>query len=58
MVTAVIEAGLRLEFLREHDYSPSKRWPFLEQRAAKHFRFPEGQPRLPLMYSLRAVKDR
>lgn len=58
VVTAVIEAGLRLEFLHEHDHSPSKRWPFLEQRAAKHFRFPEGQPRLPLMYSLRAVKDR
>jgi SAM-dependent methyltransferase len=56
VVSALIGAGLRLEFLHEHNYSPSQRWPFLERLGSHHFRFPEGKPRLPLMYSLRAVK--
>jgi hypothetical protein len=29
------------------------RWPFLEQNGDS-YRMPAGQPRLPLMYSLRA----
>ena len=53
VVSAVIEAGLEVELLSEHDYTLFPRWPFLERRGSL-YRFPEGRPRLPLMYSLRA----
>ena len=29
-------------------------WPFLEKAGRRKWRMPEGRPRLPLMYSLRA----
>ena len=56
VVSAVIEAGLRLEFLHEHDYTLYPQWPFLEKSGFDTYRMPEGTPRLPLMYSLRARK--
>jgi hypothetical protein len=59
VVTAVLGAGLRLELLSEHDYTLFPRFPHLiEDRelltAGVVYRQPEGGPRLPLMYSLRA----
>ena len=56
VVTALVEAGLHLEFLHEHDYTLWARWPFLERRSIDEYRLPEGMPSLPLMYSLRARK--
>ena len=53
VVSAVIDAGLGLELLHEHDYTLHARWPFLVERDG-FYRLPEGRPRLPLMYSLRA----
>jgi 2-polyprenyl-3-methyl-5-hydroxy-6-metoxy-1,4-benzoquinol methylase len=53
VVSAVIDAGLEIELLHEHDYTLFARWPFLEGRDGL-YRQPEGKPRLPLMYSLRA----
>jgi 2-polyprenyl-3-methyl-5-hydroxy-6-metoxy-1,4-benzoquinol methylase len=53
VVSAVIDAGLELELLHEHDYTLFPRWPFLEQHGAVYNQ-PAGRPRLPLMYSLRA----
>lgn len=58
VVTALIEAGLRLEFLHEHADTLFARWPLLE-RAPEHpgvYRLPAGMPSLPLMYSLRAKR--
>ena len=52
-LAAVIDAGLEIELLHEHDYTLFARWPFLEGRDGL-YRQPEGKPRLPLMYSLRA----
>ena len=57
IVSAVIDAGLRLQFLHEHDYTVTPRWPFLEKHGFDQFRFPAGRPRLPLMFSLRAVLE-
>ncbi len=54
VVSAVIEAGLVLEFLHEHDYTLFPRWPFLEKSGFDTYRLPDGTPKLPLMYSLRA----
>ncbi len=61
VVTAVLGAGFRLELLHEHDYTLFPRFSHLiEDREALEagvvYRQPEGKPRLPLMYSLRAVK--
>jgi 2-polyprenyl-3-methyl-5-hydroxy-6-metoxy-1,4-benzoquinol methylase len=56
VVSAVIEAGLVLEFLHEHSYTLFPRWPFVEKSGGDTYRLPEGTPELPLMYSLRARK--
>ena len=52
----MIGAGLDLEFLHEHDYTLFPRWPFLEKSGFDTYRQPDGTPKLPLMYSLRARK--
>ena len=54
VVSALVAAGLRLEFLHEHDHTLFARWPFLEKAADGTYRFPAGMPSLPLMYSLLA----
>lgn len=61
VVGAVLGAGLRLEHFNEHDYTLFPRWPHLEVDretlgAGEVYRQPEGAPRVPLMYSLRARK--
>jgi SAM-dependent methyltransferase len=50
----VLGAGLRLEFFAEHDHTLFPRWPHLVAEPGGIYRQPEGSPRLPLMYSLRA----
>jgi SAM-dependent methyltransferase len=54
IVTAITRAGLRLEFLHEHDTTLFERFPVLRRDAEGVYRFPEGSPRIPLMFSLRA----
>jgi 2-polyprenyl-3-methyl-5-hydroxy-6-metoxy-1,4-benzoquinol methylase len=53
VVSAVIDAGLQVELLHEHDFTLVLRWPFLEERGGG-YRMPAGRPRVPLMYSVRA----
>ncbi|MBF8187416.1 class I SAM-dependent methyltransferase [Nonomuraea sp. K274] len=53
VVTAVSGAGLRVEFLHEHDHTLFQRYPTLVADEGE-YRFPEGSPKIPLMYSLRA----
>jgi SAM-dependent methyltransferase len=59
VVSAVLDAGLRLELFHEHDYTLFPRFPHLIEdgetlSAGYVYRQPAGEPRLPLMYSLRA----
>ncbi len=54
VVSALIAAGLRIEFLHEHDYTLFPRWPFLERRDDGSYRLPQEMPALPLMYSVLA----
>lgn len=59
VLSAVLEAGLALELFHEHDYTLFPRFPdMVADRellgAGVVYRQPEGRPRLPLMYSLRA----
>ncbi|MFI6733111.1 class I SAM-dependent methyltransferase [Nonomuraea sp. NPDC050451] len=53
VVSAVAAAGLRVEFLREHDRTYFRRFGTLVA-GQEGFRIPEGAPRIPLLYSLRA----
>jgi SAM-dependent methyltransferase len=55
VLTALAGAGLRLNFLREHDVTLFPRFPVL-RRSNGEYRFPPGQARVPLMYSLRATR--
>ena len=60
IVSAVIDAGLQIEFLREHEWTVYAALPWLEETEPGIWRLPsgEGEPdrRLPLMFSLRASK--
>lgn len=58
VVSTLIDVGLRIELLHEHDYTLAPRWPFLVVHDDGTYHFPDGMPSLPLMYSLRARKDR
>ena len=56
VVSAVSAAGLNVELLHEYDYTMFPRWPILEKSGFDTYRLPEGTPKIPLMYSLRARK--
>lgn len=55
IIGTLLEAGMSLAMLREHDVLP---WsaPGLEPTTDRFWRLPEGHPRLPLSFSLKAVK--
>lgn len=57
VVSAVIDAGLTVELLHEHDFTLFPRWPFLVKSGRDTYRLPDDMPSLPLMYSLRARKQ-
>ena len=54
VVTALAQAGLRIEWLHEHPFTFAVGWPFLV-RDGGVFRLPDDVPSLPLMYSLLAT---
>ena len=57
IVTALIEAGLRIEFVREYPFVYG--WdalPAMERDADGKLRLTEGSENVPLMYSIRAMK--
>jgi SAM-dependent methyltransferase len=55
VMTALIDAGLRIEVFQEHDSVVWKMFANLVQRAPHEYAWP-GKPWLPLSYSLRATK--
>ena len=60
VITSLIEAGLRIDHFREHDFTLYERFPFLvkqERGIRRTYHWPHGYKRLPLMYSLRARKN-
>lgn len=56
VISAIAAAGLHLEFLHEHPTTLFQRYPVLQRFADYGYRFPDGYPSMPMMYSLRAVK--
>jgi hypothetical protein len=57
VVTALIRAGMEIRELRETDASYMQRFPFMVQNGDGHWRTPPDRPNLPMMYTLRAVKQ-
>ncbi|MFF5392122.1 class I SAM-dependent methyltransferase [Streptomyces sp. NPDC013012] len=56
VVTALARAGLRIDFLHEHDVSSVPRYGTLQRHEDGCYRFPADRPRVPLMYSVRASR--
>jgi len=56
VVSALIAAGLRIELLHEHDYTLFPRFPHLLVHNSR-YRLPPGEPRIPMIYSIRAAKS-
>jgi 2-polyprenyl-3-methyl-5-hydroxy-6-metoxy-1,4-benzoquinol methylase len=53
----LIDAGLTITMFREHEVLPWQGLPILEPASERMWRLPEGYPRIPLSYSLRAKKS-
>lgn len=58
VVNALATAGLRLEFLHEYDFTDIPMFHGLERQDDGLWRFPSHRWQIPLMFSLRAAKDR
>ena len=56
IVTALIEAGLQLEFLHEFPYTVYEQFPFVEKTDEHYWKLPGGARTIPLMFSIRAKK--
>ncbi|GGN63672.1 type 12 methyltransferase [Streptomyces albiflavescens] len=56
IVSAIARAGLRIEFLHEHDHTFYRQRQSLVRHEGDIYRQPEGAPRIPLTYSIRAAK--
>jgi hypothetical protein len=56
IVTAVLEAGLELIMLVEHDSAPNEALPGRMRRDDGEWRLIEHGERLPLSYTLQAIK--
>jgi len=52
----LIDAGLTITMFREHEVLPWRGLPILVSASDRLWRLPDGYPRIPLSYSLRAQK--
>lgn len=57
VVTALIEAGLKIDFLHEFPYSPTKGAPCLVETEPRKFVLEKYPGLLPIVYSVRASKE-
>jgi SAM-dependent methyltransferase len=55
-VTALLDAGLRLDFLHEFPYSVEQWYPFMKRDAGGYWRLTKHDGSIPLMFSIRATK--
>jgi 2-polyprenyl-3-methyl-5-hydroxy-6-metoxy-1,4-benzoquinol methylase len=56
VIGGLIGAGLTITMFREHDVLPWRGLPILVPASDRLWRLPDGHPRIPLSYSLRAKK--
>lgn len=56
IVGAVVGAGLRIDFLHEHERLPWPLFPMMQPAGGKLYRMPKGIPPFPLSFSLKATR--
>jgi SAM-dependent methyltransferase len=56
ILTSVIEAGLSVDFLHEHEHLPWKLFPSMVSSGCGLFHLPDGSVPIPLAFSLEATK--
>lgn len=54
IVSALAEAGLRIEFVHEYDFETFQLFESMTAEPDGRYRLPAGRPRMPMMFSLRA----
>src|SRR5690606_9671496 len=56
VVAALLRAGLRIASRVGHDVLPWRRFPDMTEAGNGWWRLPRSRPRVPVLYSLRAVR--
>lgn len=56
IVTALVESGLQIHFLHEHQVIPWKPWGILEEAGDGLYKLPDNVPSLPLLFSIGASR--
>jgi SAM-dependent methyltransferase len=56
VATALIDAGLRIEFLHEFPFTVEQVFPFMVRGSDGYWRFPKHNGSVPLLYSIKAIK--
>jgi SAM-dependent methyltransferase len=56
IIGGLLEAGLHLDFLHEHERLPWRYFPMMVEAEDWGYRLPDGHPPLPLSFSLRVSK--
>jgi SAM-dependent methyltransferase len=57
IIGGLLEAGMRLDFLHEHEVLPWQRLPMMVPEGDRMYRLPDDQLRMPLSFSLKAYKS-
>ena len=57
IINALISAGLKIEFLHEFPYCVYDHYPFMEKCEDGWWRLKDKEKNIPLMFSIRAVKE-
>ena len=58
VVTSLIDAGLRIDWLHEFPFSVEKHFEFMEQDGLDTYRMAEHDGSIPLLYSIKATNAR
>jgi hypothetical protein len=58
IIGGLLASGLQLDFFREHEVLPWRRFSFLVPYADRLYRLPLGRTAMPLAFSLKASKPR
>jgi SAM-dependent methyltransferase len=58
VITTLVGAGLVIERLTESELLPWPRWDRMVRDPGGWWRLPDGEPRIPLMYGLKAVRGK
>ncbi len=57
IITGLIDAGLRIEFVHEYPFTCYRHFAFLVEKEPGKWSMPDGMPSIPLTFTLRAWKE-